>query len=239
MEHLQPWADEPGIIPVAGMTVIGCEVCHGAGSHHLATFPDHPNPRPDYQICGQCHGSLPEEIPAHFKSDFGNNILAKYLASSHGTSLLHQAEQPLCQRCHSDQGFRRHGAETAGLDGLALPGALQGAESFTGATPVQCRTCHDGHSGKLRAEATPGYSRLFNLCTSCHQVFLREDQTLDTSRPPYHGELDDEGYPVRADWVIWDTHFATADGFLAGYEIEPASERACTRCHDPHSGGAR
>jgi hypothetical protein len=246
---LGPWfADLPQ--PPAGMTAVGCENCHGAGAHHLATIPAHPNPNPDFTACGRCHTALPPG-PAGHAGPLADDILAQYLASAHAQSLV-LSSFPLCARCHSDEGFRLLGPQTAGLDAGGLEDALSGAAPITDPSLVQCRTCHDGHSGILRAEdmieivdglEVVKYSRQFNLCTSCHQVFLEAEFNpqgggyvyfLDTGKIPYHGQLDDQGRPLPSEQVIWDTHFATRDGSIGGYRIDPAAEQACVRCHDPH-----
>jgi hypothetical protein len=246
---LGPWfADLPQ--PPAGMTAVGCENCHGAGAHHLATIPAHPNPNPDFTACGRCHTALPPG-PAGHAGPLADDILAQYLAGAHARPEL-VTSLPFCARCHTDQGFRLLAPQTVGLDGSALAVALRDAAPIADPGPIECRTCHEGHTGVLRAEPTLAqeagrelvkYSRQFNLCTACHQVFLEAEfdpareayiYFLDTSGIPFHGELDDQGRPRPGAQVIWDTHFATRDGSILGYGLNPAAPRACISCHDPH-----
>ncbi|ADH86937.1 hypothetical protein [Desulfurivibrio alkaliphilus] len=250
---LAPWfADHDH--PPAGMTAVGCESCHGAGTLHWLNFPAHPNPTPDYQACGQCHRALP---PGHaalagqgsFSGKYANDILAKYEQSAHGR--WSYGDGP-CLLCHSDEGFRGYFEKTAGMDRQELYSFMAEVPYLPETSVMQCRTCHDGHTGELRGGPTVveedgvevvKYSRLFNLCTACHQVFLEADYDpksgaydyfLDTGRIPFHGELDGVGLPVADSLVIWDTHFATRDGAITGWPIDPASEQACLGCHDPH-----
>ncbi|MFH7321477.1 hypothetical protein ACHHRT_12835 [Desulfurivibrio sp. D14AmB] len=232
--RLEPWfLAEPR--PAAGMTAVGCENCHGAGPHHLAVIPEHPNAAPDFNACGRCHTDLAAAAPGHPAAPSGD-IIGKYLAGPHAAMAVRGTVA--CQSCHSDEGFR---------SSLPTPAIIEDP------SPVQCRTCHDGHGGELRGEAVvgdeggvavPKFSRLFNLCTSCHQVTLKTVYSpnagnyvyyLDTDEIPFHGQLDQQGVPVAGDRVIWDTHFATEGGTIAGYNINAASEFACLGCHDPHS----
>lgn len=230
-------------LPATGMTAVGCENCHGAGPHHLAMIPAHPNTEPDFNTCGQCHTALPAGPTGHAGSLI-DDILGKYLTSAHSLSAVTILDFPLCARCHNDEGFRRYGTQTAGMEWAESVIALSDAAPITDPSRIQCRTCHDGHNGQLRGQASPGFSRQFNLCTSCHQVFLTATLNpdsgdygylLNTGKIPQHGALDDSGRPIFDGRVIWDTHFPTADGRIVGYGINAAAANACTLCHDPHA----
>ena len=251
--NLGPWFTDHQQ-PPAGMTAVGCEACHGAGTLHWLNFPEHPNPTPDYQACGQCHQALPAGHAAYagqgsFTGYYADDILDKYEQGAHGQ--WSYGDGP-CLLCHSDEGFRGYFEKTAGMDRQELYSFMAEVPYLADPAVMQCRTCHDGHTGELRGApvvvekdgaAVVKYSRLFNLCTTCHQVFLEADYDpvsgtyvyfLDTGKTPFHGELDDAGRPVASDLVIWDTHFATRDGSIIGWPIDPASEQACLGCHDPH-----
>ena len=206
---LEPFID-PEDVPAEGLAAVGCEVCHGGGGQHFGVGPM-PNVNPDFTVCGECHNALPEShIPHH---PFADNILDNYLKSAHYADGEARDSSP-CFRCHSDEGFRDYIGTTTGLDADELDARLAGVSDLTVATPVQCRTCHDPHSGELRAnEATArirldtdgdgnsdttveprpvSFSREFNLCTSCHMAFLDEEAAISTDPDTMVQEF--EGY---------------------------------------------
>jgi hypothetical protein len=251
----------PGeIIPMHGLAAVGCEDCHGAGGQHFG-FGPLPHPQPDFNQCGNCHRSLPAG-PAGHAGAFVDNILENYQAGKHADSV--RGTSALCFRCHTDEGYRQHVGQTQTMNTGQLVEALAGELPPGIQSPVQCRTCHDGHSGELRLEATLDqetgatiFSREFNLCTSCHQVFLTAsfdaesgtfnyqldpeiyDSTIGPSNPALNFHHPRSGSPVaREDNIITDTHFAAVDDGsgnpVVGYNIEAGDERACTICHDPH-----
>ncbi|WP_432821119.1 hypothetical protein [Trichloromonas sp.] len=235
-----------GNIPADGLAAVGCENCHGAGGEHFGLAPI-VNASPDFVQCGQCHAGLPAGPLGH-SGLFAGNILENYQSSAHADSL--RGSSALCDRCHSDEGFRAFIDQTAGLDSGQLATALTGVARPTTLSAIQCRTCHDSHSGELRVAATSAvedgtevvrFSREFNLCTGCHQVFLSATfdpvtgsyaYLLDATRAPFHGSVD--GPVTAGSRVIWDTHFAYPAGGIAGYSVNAGDEKACTLCHDPH-----
>lgn len=239
----------PSSVPELGLAAVGCENCHGAGGEHLGGE-SIPTALPGVTECGACHSLLPAD-PAGHAGVFANSILEKYTNGNHANTLKGDPRD-LCSRCHSDEGFRSFIGLTAGMDADQLLETLSDEVTTTPLSSVQCRSCHDSHSGKLRVlpsgEVAVGatvapFSQGFNLCTSCHQVFLTftfepltglYSYTLDNSRRPYHGVSNDPlADPIG--WVIWDTHFSDPDNAVAGYNINAASEQACTNCHDPHT----
>ncbi len=241
---------DPVNVPENGLAAISCESCHGAGGEHFGVGPL-PRPTPDFKLCGECHTSLPSGPAAH-AGEFANGILEDYTSGVHAATLQGRAFA-VCSRCHSDEGFRRFAQDTAGFTASQISAVLAGATPPADPSTVQCRTCHDSHSGELRSTATTAvpdgatvvqYSRQFNLCTTCHQVFLTADfdavsqaftYELDRARLPFHGTagnpLDDPN-----SLLIWDTHFASPADGISGYGINAADEEACTSCHHPHSG---
>lgn len=252
----------PENVPAQGLAAVTCEACHGGGINHYGVGPL-PQPTPDYTVCGKCHNqAMPESHNAHHP--FGLNILANYQASKHFLSA--DAAKggdgriaPLCARCHTDEGFRQFAPQTLGMTTPEMATALAGKSILTTASPVQCRTCHDPHSGELRAQAVtateqdtvddhgqaispaqaiqvPEYSASFQLCTTCHQVFLTA--TFDPASNSFSYALD----PDKMDTAIHDAIDQFADSHfdnpntaqVEGFNINAADERACLNCHDPH-----
>jgi hypothetical protein len=249
------------------LAAVGCEVCHGGGGNHFGVGPI-PILNPDYTVCGDCHNALPEShIPYH---PFADNILDNYLKSAHYDEGEARDSSP-CFRCHSDEGFRDYIGVTTGLDGAQLEIKLAGVADLKVASPVQCRTCHNPHSGELNANETTArvrvngetleprpvsFSRQFNLCTSCHQAFLKatpvitedpdEQESFEyftyelaynaetTEGTPYHGTDGDPTSDEPNDRLIWGTHFSDPKTGIVGYNIDASAENACSQCHDVH-----
>lgn len=195
-------------VPPGGLAAVTCEVCHGAGGQHNGVG-EIPDANPNYEVCGHCHNALP---------DIGNaqhpamNIISNFLAGKHYNAVIRNSG--VCMRCHTDEGYETYIGGTIGLDGPELIAAMAD-KAPVGTAPLQCRTCHDPHSLKLRAAATlvskdsngsnltdadgnrtsaKVFSSQFNLCTSCHQAFLHYtydsssqqfSYTLDGTRPPF------------------------------------------------------
>jgi hypothetical protein len=265
-------------VPEEGLAAVTCEVCHGSGIDHYGIGPM-PHPIPDYEVCGDCHNDLPDShIPFHPLAD---SILDNFKRGAHylvdpDTGDNDARDGAPCFRCHSDEGYRDYIGITVGLDGEQLDKKLNGIADLPVATTIQCRTCHDPHSGDLRANETTeritvnetileprpvSFSRQFNLCTSCHQVFLDAtpviatdpdaepgekesfeyfNYTLDydpenTDGTPFHG-TDGDPTSDSNSRLIWDTHFSDPETGIVGYNINAADEKACTQCHDPHAG---
>ena len=260
---------DPANVPAQGLAAVGCENCHGAGGQHFGTGPI-PNFSPDFEVCGKCHKDLPDFVSFH---PAGLNIIENYKQSAHAESA--RTTTP-CFRCHSDIGFRTYVAGTRGLDEDNLEAALAGA-SPVGDAPIQCRTCHDQHkTGTLRVLETvvsrdsagtrfgndaegdsilkKAFSSQFNLCTSCHQAFLRyvldpasglftytlvyDPANPATNDKPFHGS--DAGPTTTGGRVIWDTHFRFNDPvtdavLIPGYNINAADDNACLNCHEAHA----
>ena len=221
-------------VPAEGLAAVGCENCHGAGAEHLAGK-GLPVLTPDFEVCGSCHNALPEShIPHHPLAD---NILDNYKLSNHytGTANGEARTDRTCKRCHSDEGFRLY-IDTVGLNDDELDVALAATPDVAN-EPIQCRTCHDPHSGGLRTTAfeendesdgtdiivdgertyVQVFSAEFQLCTACHMAFLNWSDfdeetgtlqyTLDATQPIHHS--DDPLSPSGR--AIWDTHFKYID----------------------------
>lgn len=232
-------------IPAGGLAAVGCENCHGAGGNHFGIEPL-PNVTPDFTVCGKCHNAGQPAGPAAHVGTSAGGILENFQGSRHADS-VRGAASALCSRCHSDEGFRQNFAATAGLEAQQFTAFLGGVAAPAAPSPVQCRTCHDAHSGELRTAATVDaattavvFSQEFNLCTSCHQVFLTA--TPDAVSGTFSYQVDTtkthflaSGHPT-ATALIEDTHFANPAALIpvVGYNINAAAGNACTACHDPH-----
>lgn len=231
-----------GNVPAQGLAAVGCENCHGAGGQHFGVGPI-PQVTPDFAQCGKCHTGLPAGQTAHVGIS-PRGILENYQSSRHANSVRGLPTVSLCARCHSDEGFRQNFAASVGLESAEFIAFFNTVAAPAVRNPVQCRTCHDSHSGELRAAATLDlqqrvqFSQEFNLCTSCHQVFLTA--TPDAAGGSFSYQIDAtrttflaSGHPT-ATAQIEDTHFANPAAGILGYNINAAAGNACTGCHDPH-----
>lgn len=246
----------PAAFGVGASAVVGCETCHGGGQYHSGLGPI-PTPTPDFTVCSSCHN---DTIP-HFGTDQGGLFAQSKHAAGEavaGRATLYAR----CSMCHSDEGFRQYAqvhARQGGYDYLNQAFASEPAkESWS---VVQCRTCHDSHTGQLRAAPGGGFSQEFNLCTSCHMVFVTPTgdldpavygtsiADLDAGKLEYHHPLANKYGSYEG--IISDTHFAgafptfteDADGnhiyaaheAKVGYGIDVTAADACTSCHNAHS----
>lgn len=163
--------------------VVSCEACHGGGSFHYGMGPL-PRPIPGVETCVTCHNS---DVPAStYPNHKSSDIAAYYYESKHaiGAAMSTRDSIPArCAMCHTDEGFikysRAHSYDgdnernNMTYDKLGTAFANRPAYSPDDVSPISCRTCHDPHSGELRAPETTNFSAQFNLCTSCHQVFVK------------------------------------------------------------------
>jgi hypothetical protein len=252
----------PAAYGVTARGVVSCETCHGGGSAHRGIGPL-PRPAPDFTVCAACHN---ETIP-HSTTD----IAGDFFQSAHAAGGAVAARESLgarCSMCHSDEGFRQYAPNHARQGGYEYIGmAFAGEPDRVDWSVVQCRTCHDSHTTDLRVAATLDdadeaiFSQQFNLCTSCHQVFVTADGRLDPAvygtniadldpgRLEYHHPLANIRGSLTA--IISDTHFPglfptfvrDAEGnnryaghvLRTGFGIDPSAADACTQCHDAHS----
>lgn len=221
--------------------MIGCESCHGGGTKHIAS-PGRSLPfnNPTAVQCGQCHSSKAPDghLQYHPMIKAGDNnpgIYEAYQSSPHVNSINDSvyanakktSVQPLCSKCHTDQGARIYRDKNG--DATALPALFTGEANHTEFSPVQCRTCHDAHNPeallKLATAATgsaTARSTEFNTCTNCHQLLDSNDAKIT----PYHTDHDAS---------ITKTHYDDpATVAIEGYNINQGSDTSCSNCHNPH-----
>jgi hypothetical protein len=218
--------------------VVGCESCHGGGSAHRGIGPL-PFPNPDHERCGQCHNAnYPHGNPEK------ENIVEDFRTSPHTRTLKPSVFIPgtaavpaLCAKCHSDEGAKLY--RDVDGDHAALTAALpESLPALTGASSVECRTCHQAHQENQLLEAAGiGRSTQFNTCTNCHQLLEAGSAAKITA---FHDPTADT---INGDSaaIITDTHFddpatgTTAAGTtVEGYVIRAALDSACADCHNPH-----
>ncbi len=208
-------------VPTAGLTVIGCEACHGAGGDHYGVGPM-PIAKPGIDACAQCHDKLPEgHLIHHPEADM---ISSNFIESRHVTASVRNSA--VCSKCHTDVGGRLYKDVSTKTQLMASVMAVDST------APVQCKTCHDPHhAGGLLMEAGVSRGNItssaeYETCITCH-MSDRDDPS--DSEWMYHAEV-----YYR---VITDTHYddpATPD-VIEGYAISKLNERACRDCHDVHS----
>lgn len=229
----------------ANRPVIGCESCHGGGGAHYGIGPV-AIAKPGVQECGKCHNATFPASHAPYHPE-GDNILENYTASGHSTSIksFHYVTgtnevKARCSRCHSDEGMRMFSRVINGTESkTTLTNTLNLMANVPGASPIQCKTCHDGHNpkkliGDKIAGLPASWGSEFKTCTACHQL-LKADGSLQNS--PYHSDVVER---------ITDTHFddpATTD--IEGYIVNTTSSHkagtgvtnmgTCADCHNPHS----
>ncbi len=192
--------------------IVSCEACHGAGGFHFGMGPL-PQPIPGVDTCVSCHDEDVPDDDIHRSTHIAEN----YFESKHARNPSMEGRETInvhCAMCHTNEGFIQY-SSAHNFDGNAQrsdPGyaelrefaADRPAYSADEVSPISCRTCHRPHSGELRAPVTEDivsgeviYSREFNTCTSCHQVFVDYDPEATI---PYFLNPDIYGGEVGFDW---------------------------------------
>ena len=248
-------AANPNAIPAAGLAAIGCEACHGAGGKHFGATVPIPVAKPDFNACGACHNANTPHLANNLF--IGNNLFENFKLSGHLKSIAtagftSASITAFCGRCHSDEGFRQYASTTTGFDDTALHSALDTLPPLANVSPVQCRTCHESHSGQLRMAATtlsvdddgnPAtanvskvvFSASFNLCSTCHMNFLTPTWDVATKKFTYKQD------PAKVLLLGHTDVFGAVGHFddpitpaVEGFNINAADEMACLYCHDAH-----
>ncbi|MEW6486338.1 MAG: cytochrome c3 family protein [Thermodesulfobacteriota bacterium] len=231
--------------------VVGCEACHGPGGDHFGSGPI-PYARPGAARCAPCHNASFDHNRYYPE---GDEIYEDYAASPHARSINDHtyaqegstAVRALCAKCHTDEGARAFQAIDGGYDDLSGSPTFAVAQPVAGATPIQCRTCHDPHAPDelLEPALLDGDGRVvesaeYRTCTNCHQV--TDSYHGENSRYSWSGYAVGSGVFSGAS-IIYDTHFddgsqpagARDPTTIEGYVLDPASERVCRDCHNVHA----
>ncbi|UCZ56506.1 hypothetical protein LGV61_12365 [Desulfurispirillum indicum] len=234
--------------------MVSCQSCHTSENGQ------HPSAMPDRDICSTCHNV---DVPNSHASKLNNNFMGiseRFEQSSHATS--YTSTNARCASCHTDEGFRAYwqvqytdDGQRRNLGRESYIAEFENETAMESATSISCQTCHEPHTGAIRARENAEFSRSFNLCTSCHQVFVKKEGSRYVLDEAVYGtsgvEPDWDGMEYHSkraanDRVIANTHFAGAfptvdsDGNytghtnVSGYNIDASAANACIRCHNPH-----
>ncbi|MGE5436346.1 MAG: ammonia-forming cytochrome c nitrite reductase subunit c552 [Syntrophothermus sp.] len=225
-------ANYPNLVNFA---TIGCEMCHGAGSQHAATF----NPTKiaksyDSGVCAQCH----DEPWRHNKySEYENSLHSEALWSSSFAQGSTSQNNSLanCIRCHDGKGYVNF---TKGLTTNTT-----GMKSYN-QTMIGCSTCHDPHGNTNTASLrfTPAASDTLatglniagiggagHTCMNCHKARGNGDLQVaigvTSSRfGPHHS--------VQTDVLLGKNAVVFGSTpFLSSEAHKTAITDACAGCH--------
>lgn len=212
--------------------------------------------------CGACHsnqggqillGLNVKPIGAALTAAYATAAGADFLLLPVGSSTIDGVNRKTCTTCHEmhDMSLLGIGAEVA--TGLAPSnGSTNVVDTTRTVFSAEYNLCTTCHSVKLDATFVPteGYSGrgMFTYALSADysaaNLLKGDPATYDFSNIFFHDGASGSGR------TFVDTHFAgtiasqlvnfdgsTTDVVLAGYNINPGSETACTICHDPHTAG--
>lgn len=179
----------------------------------------------------------------------GGGASSSSSSQSTDTSTMHaiaaaEHSNPICSRCHTDEGARQYIGTVSGTETYnQIFSLLVGKPTLDAANGIQCKTCHglnmDTLLGSIPAGLPGTWTTVFKTCTACHQL-LKTDGTLNSA---YHSSWNAEWAAER---VITDSHFDdSATTAIEGYIINPAgtysaaagntNQGSCLDCHNQHN----
>ncbi len=223
--------------PIAAFEDVQCEVCHGRGSAHQASFSaaDITISYDPAETCGKCHTGT------------HNPQFDEWLASDHD-DLPRSYMTAGCQGCHEGAAAAYRLSDKVGLatyfnGGDALNRTGGGGSTVEPDTVgVGCATCHDPHDATnehqlrttedIQLVTANGRSPIITsggsgkLCMQCHHARSSADDVVTGGRfNPHHS--------IQTDMLTGNTGYegVAPDGFAWAQPNHAGLEEACVTCH--------
>jgi predicted CXXCH cytochrome family protein len=215
---------------------VGCEACHGAGSHHVALVEAKAK---DLPADGGFDRRLPRPEKRRWSFVDGRRIAV--LAASE------PSDEPLtCAPCHSrradlggDESDYHDRYRLAMLDEMLYfdDGQIKDEvydygsflQSKMYAAGVVCSDCHEGHSTKLRAVGNA-------LCARCHRADVFDGKQHHFHEPGTAGSLCTDCHMPQRTYMLIDDRADHRFGLpRPAISEQIGAPNACTACHGDES----
>jgi hypothetical protein len=219
------------------LRTIGCEVCHGPATDHLASFGDKRKigKSLDADVCNLCH----DGSRRHSLGTWYNQSLHAKLP----TGTPSEGGRASCQPCHTGKGFLYYLDHNKSVTGLA---AVWNTDTDAN-TPISCQVCHDPHGND-----NPAYLRTVTLdslrngyripaglggtgqfCANCHAARYSVKVRVNPNSPPYFGFTSRFGphNNPQADMLYGSNGYQFGDETFTGINTHTGLENGCVTCH--------